>query len=260
MGWIFPLILMDEKAIYLKPPVWLPIIVALVAGSLYVTGKYVETRHVDQFTINVQGRGEIVAVPDIATLNFGMQTGRQKTADGAMKILTEKITKIMAALDSVGVEENDIRTQHLSLNPSYDWNEGRRINEGFEANQSLVVKVRDLEKISNVLDAAVKAGANQAGSVNFTIDDPENLRAEARAKAITNAKEKAELLAADLGVRLGRMQGFWEEQGYNEPRYAKTMSMDMAEGGYGGGGPIAPPLPAGEQEVVVTVNLTYRLR
>lgn len=215
----------------------------------------------DQFTVNVQGRGEIVAVPDIATLNFGVQTGRQKTADGAMQILTEKMTKVMEALDSVGVKENDVRTQNLSLNPSYDWNEGRRVDEGYEANQSLVVKVRDLDKISDVLDAAVKAGANQAGSVNFTIDDPENLRAEARAEAIKNAKEKAEKLAADLGVTLGRMQGFWEEQGYNEPMYARTMMMDSAEGGYGGGGaPVAPPLPAGEQEVVITVNLTYRLR
>lgn len=251
---------MEEKAIYLRPPVWLPIVVALVAGSLYVAGKYVETRHMDQFTINVQGRGEVMSVPDIATLNFGVQTGRQKTADASMQMLTEKMTKVMAALTAVGIEEKDIRTQYLSLNPSYDWNEGRRIDEGFEANQSLIVKVRDLKKISEVLDAAIKSGANQAGSVNFTIDDPENLRAEARTKAITNAKEKAEKLAADLGVTLGRMQGFWEEQGYNEPMYARNVMMDSVEGMGGGGAPMAPPLPAGEQEVVVSVNLTYKLR
>ncbi len=256
---LIPPIFMEEKAVYLKPPVWLPLAVALVAGALYVTGKYVETRHINQFTITVQGRGEIVAVPDVATLNFGVQTGRQTTADGAMQMLTEKMTKVIDALGAIGVQEKDISTQYLSLNPSYDWNEGRRIDEGFEANQSLVVKVRDLE-ISEVLDAAVKAGANQAGSVNFTIDDPENLRAEAREKAIANAKEKAEQLAADLGVTLGRMQGFWEDQGYAEPQYARTMMMDSAEGGYGGGGPIAPPLPAGEQEVVITVNLTYQMR
>ncbi|MBT5237131.1 SIMPL domain-containing protein [Candidatus Peregrinibacteria bacterium] len=250
---------MDEKAIYLKPPLWLPIAVALVAGSLYVAGKYVETRHMDNFTINVQGRGEIMAVPDIATLNFGVQTGRQKTADSAMTILTEKMTEVMKALTAAGVEEKDIRTQYLSLNPSYDWNDGRRVDEGFEANQSLVVKVRDLEKISEVLDAGVKSGANQAGSVNFTIDDPENLKAEARAKAIASAQEKAKLLADDLGVNLGKMQGFWEEQGgYAQPMMLRAESMDM-KGGVGGGG-MAPPLPAGEQEVVVTVNLTYQLR
>jgi len=250
---------MEEKALYLKPPVWLPIAVALVAGSLYVAGKYVETRHMDQFTISVSGEGKMNAVPDIASLNFGVQTGRQKTADGAMQILTDKMTKVIDALDALGIEKKDIRTQNLSLNPSYDWNEGTRIDGGFEANQSLVVKVRDLEKISSVLDAAIKAGANQAGSVGFTIDDPEILQEQAREEAIANAQAKAEKLAADLGVKLGKLQGFWENQGGDMPMYARTMSMDAAEG-MGGGGMVAPPLPAGEQEVIVTVNLTYKLK
>ena len=251
---------MEERTVYLRSPIWLPIVVALVAGGLYVYGQYIGTRNMNQFSISIQGRGEVIAVPDIATLNFGVQTGRQKTADRAMKILTEKMTKVMQSLRAVGIEEKDIRTQYLSLNPSYDWNEGRRKDEGFEANQSLVVKVRDLEKISTVLDAAVKAGANQAGSVSFTIDDPENLRAQARQKAIENAKNKAKQLAKDLDVTLGTMQGFWEEQGNGVPMYARSMMLDTVEGVGGGGKMIAPPLPTGEQEVVVTVNLTYQLR
>lgn len=250
---------MEEKALYLKPPVWLPVLVALVAGGMYVTGKYVETRHMDQFTISVQGQGKVTAVPDIATLNFGVQTGRQKTADVAMRMLTENMTKVVEAVKAAGVEEKDITTQYLSLNPSYDWNEGRRIDQGFEASQSLVVKVRDLKSISTVLDAAIKAGANQAGSVGFTIDDPEDLRQEAREQAIADAKMKAQKLAADLGVTLGRMQGFWEDQSYNGNYVMRAEAMD-AGGGYGGGGPVAPPIPAGEQEVNVNVNITYKIR
>lgn len=251
---------MEEKALYLKPPVWLPIAVALVAGGLYVAGKYVETRHMDQFTISVQGQGTVNAVPDIATLNFGVQTGRQKTADGAMKMLTDNMTKVIEAVKAAGVEDKDIYTQYLSLNPAYDWNDGRRIDQGFEASQSLMVKVRDLSKISAVLDAAVRSGANQAGSVGFTIDDPEELKAKAREEAITDAQMKAQKLARDLGVSLGKMQGFWEEYGYNGSPVMMRSEMAMDSGGYGGGGPIAPPVPAGEQEVSVSVNLTYRIR
>lgn len=252
---------MEEKAIYLKPPVWLPIVVALVAGGLYVTGKYVETRHMDQFTISVQGSGKVSAVPDIATLNFGVQTGRQKTADGAMKMLTEKMTAVIKSLETAGIEEKDISTQYLNLNPAYDWNDGKRVDQGFEATQSLVVKVRDLDKISSVLDVAVRAGANQAGSVGFTIDDPDVLREQARAEAIEDAKMKAMKLAADLGVSLGAMQGFWEDQGYGgpQPMMMRAESMDAA-GGYGGGGMQAPPIPAGEQEIVVNVNITYKIK
>ena len=251
---------MEEKAIHLRPPVWLPIVVALVAGGLYVTGKYVETRHMDQFTISVSGDGKVSAAPDIASLTFGVQTGRQKTADGAMKMLTDYMTAFIEAVEQVGVEEKDIRTQHLSLNPAYDWDEGKRVERGFEATQSLVVKVRDLDNITNVLDAAVKAGANQAGSVRFTIDDPDVLKENARAAAIKDAKMKAKKLAGDLGVRLGTLQGFWEEQGYGgpQPMMMRAEAMDLGVGV--AGGPVAPPLPAGEQEVVVRVNLTYKIK
>ena len=252
-----PSLPMEEKALYLKPPVWLPVLVAVVAGGMYVAGKYVETRHMDQFTISVQGQGKVNAVPDIATLNFGVQTGRQTTADGAMKMLSDRMNKVFEVVKAQGVEEKDISTQYLSLNPAYDWNEGQRIDRGFEANQSLVVKVRDLEKISAVLDAAVKAGANQAGSVGFTIDDPEELRAEAREEAIADAKMKAQKLAMDLGVSLGKMQGFWEDfGGYGGgPVMMRAEAMDSAGGGY------APtPIPAGEQEVNVNVNITYRIK
>lgn len=247
---------MEEKALYLKPPVWLPILVALVAGGMYVAGKYVETRHMDQFTISVQGQGKVNAVPDIATLNFGVQTGRQKSADGAMQMLSASMNKVFEAVKAAGVEEKDIATQYLSLNPSYDWNEGVRLDTGFEASQSLTVKVRDLAKITAVLDAAVKAGANQAGSVGFTIDEPKVLQEEAREMAIADAREKAQKLAADLGVSLGRMQGFWEDQSYGggNPVMMRAEAMDSAGGGY------APPLPAGEQEVMVNVNITYKIR
>ena len=224
-----------------------------------MTGKYVETRHMDQFTISVAGNGKVSAVPDIATLNFGVQTGRQKTADGAMKILTDRMTAVVDAVKATGVEEKDIRTQHLALNPAYDWNDGKRIDQGFEANQSLMVKVRDLDTISHVLDAAVKAGANQAGSVGFTIDDPDVLREKARAEAIEDAKARAQKLANDLGVRLGSLHGFWEEQNHGGPR-VMMMKAEAMDGGYGGGGPTAPPIPAGQQEVVGQVNLTYRIR
>lgn len=249
---------MDDHRVFVRPPVWLPVVVALVAGGLYVTGKYVETRHMDQFTITVSGTGKVSAVPDIATLNFGVQTGRQKTADGAMKILTKRMTAIVEAIEGAGVEEKDIHTQHLSLNPAYDWNDGKRVDRGFEARQSLMVKVRDLDEISNVLDKAVKAGANQAGSVGFTIDDPETLKEEARAKAIEDAEKKAWKLAGDLGVGLGALSGFWEEtHGYGGPR-VMMMEAKAMDGGFGGS--TAPPVPAGEQEVQVQVNLTYKVK
>jgi len=212
----------------------------------------------DQLTISVSGEGKVMANPDIGELNFGVQTGRQETAEEAMKILADKMTAVIDAVKAQGVEDKDIVTQYLNLNPSYDWDEGKRIDQGFEATQNVRVKVRNLDNMTAILGAATSAGANQAGSVNFTIDDPEELRAQAREKAIINGQEKAAALAAQLGKKLGKLKGFGEG-GYGVPRYEKVMMMD-AEMGMGGGGPVAPPLPSGEQEVSVNVSLTYELK
>jgi len=258
-SFFFPHILM-ETSTGISRPLWLPILIAFIVGGLYVAGKYVEGQDLQPVTISVNGEGKVMAVPDIAEMNFGVQTGRQRTAERAMEILTEKMNTVFSAVKEAGIEEKDISTQSLSLYPSYDWDEGKRIDQGFEASQNLRVKVRELKKISGVLSAATSAGANQAGSVGFTIDDPEELRAEAREKAIDHAEKKAQALAAQLGMRVGNLRGFNEGGGYYPPRYEKAMAMDMAEEAGRGEGAVAPPIPAGEQEVVVNVSLMYELK
>lgn len=232
------------------------ILAAIIGGGAYIQGKEIETKHMSQFTITVVGEAKVTAEPDIATLNFGVQTGRQPTADGAMRMLNEKMASIIQGIEAIGIADRDISTQYLSLNPAYDWDEGRRVDQGFEANQSLMVKVRDLSKISQALDVAITAGANQAGNVQFTIDDPEDLRAAAREEAIKDAQMKAKTLADSLGVELEEMTGFWEEQSYGGPQPA--MRMEAMDAGYGGGG-LTASVPAGEQDVTVRVNLTYRI-
>jgi len=235
------------------------IIVALILGGSFVYGKKIETRNLDQFTITVSGEGKVKATPDVAELNFGVKTGRVKTSEEAMKILGKKMTAVVDAIKAQGVEEKDIKTQQLNLSPSYDWNEGKRIDRGFEANQSVRVKIRNTDDTSKVLAAATSAGANQAGNVNFTIDEPEELREQARIKAIENGQKKAADLAKQLGKSLGKLKGF-NEGGGGMP-YAR-MEKAMA---YGMGGGMdeevnIPPVPTGEQEVRVNVSLTYELK
>ncbi|PIR50514.1 hypothetical protein COU78_06580 [Candidatus Peregrinibacteria bacterium CG10_big_fil_rev_8_21_14_0_10_49_24] len=234
------------------------VLVAVLLGGSYIAGQYVRTQDHSKPTISIQGEGKVTAVPDIAELNFGVQTGRRKTAQDAMELLGNKMNAISQAVLAAGVEEKDITTQNLWMNPAYDYFDGKRVESGFEASQNLVVKVRDISKLTSILDAAVTKGANQVGGVNFTIDDPEELRAEARAMAIADAQEKAVKLAADLGKTLGKFKGY-NEGGYSSPMpYARMDTMMMESGGMGGGG--APPIPAGEQEIRANIILMYELR
>ncbi|MBI3336981.1 SIMPL domain-containing protein [Candidatus Peregrinibacteria bacterium] len=248
---------MDDHRIFLRPPLWLPIFVALVVGGAYIGGKVVETRDREKTLISVSGEGRIFSSPDIAELSFGVQTGRVQTAKVAMDKLRKDMDAIFQSVKGLQVEEKDIRTEHFSLNPVYDWTEQGQIFRGFEASQSFRVKVRDLDQVDEVLTAALDAGANQAGNVQFTIDDPEGLRAQARAQAIKEAEAKANVLAESLGKRLGKLKGFSEGGGYGGP---VPMMMMRAEGMGKGGGMPDLPFPTGEEEINVQVTLTYELR
>jgi uncharacterized protein len=247
------------STINFRPPVWLPILVVIIGGGFYLAGKHLEIRSTQQnpATISVSGDAKVSASPDIAVLSFGVATGRQSSAKSAVDLLKKHMTSILDAVKKAGVEEKDIATENFWLNPAYDYLNGTQVPRGFEATQTLSVKVRDLDTVGDVLGAATAAGANQAGGITFSIDEPDTLRAQAREKAIDEAKEKAEVLARSLGMHLGRIVGF-SEDGSVPPRpmmMAKTM-----EYGMGGGGDASLPLPAGQQDIVSTVSITYELR
>lgn len=247
----------SEQTINIRPPLWLPILAVVIGGAFYLAGKQMEKSPASSVpgTITVTGEGKAFVTPDIASISFGMQTGQQKTAAIAMQKLSENMTKIYEALQNAGIDKKDIATENFWLNPVYNWQTGTQILQGYEANQSLRVKVRDLDKISDVVSVATAAGANQAGSVNFTVDDPEAKRAEARKEAIEQAKEKAQELARQLGVSLGDLKGFSE--GYNSG--VTPYPTMMRSEGMGGGGDASLPLPSGEQEMSVSVTVTYEL-
>ena len=241
-----------------RPPVALLLSAVVVGGLFYLAGKHVETRDRDTATITVSGEGKTSAAPDIASLSLGFQVSRRATASQAMTELKRGTDAILAALDKQGVEKKDIRTERFNLNPVYDYTAGRQSIIGYEAVQSVAVKVRDLDKVSAVLGAATAAGANQSGGVQFTIDDPEQARSVARAEAIEQAQQKAATLAKDLGMRLGRIKAFNESNyGGTPPSPYMARGMDMAESQAAN---MAVDLPAGEQDVNVQVSITYELR
>lgn len=258
----FPTFAMEDTRLHFLPPVWLPIVVALLLGGSYIAGKNIEAKNApgQQANITVSGDGRAFAVPDIAQLQLGVQTGRLPTAAAAMESLKEDMDDVIAAIKEQGIAEKDIRTQSFNLRPVYDYNEGRQIPRGYEANQNLQIKVRDLDKVSDVLGAATNAGANQSGGVQFTVDEPESKREEARAEAIAEAQEKARVLADQLGVSLGRVMNFSEHGGGRPPQ---PMHMDSAVMGRGGMEEMqekAVQLPAGEHELTVQVSITYELK
>ncbi len=251
---------MESTTLTLRPPVWALLTAVIIGGLFYLTGKNMEVRAPQQnpATISVYADAKVSAAPDIATLSFGVNTGRQPTAKAAIALVKKNMTAIIAAVKKAGIEEKDISTESFWLNPVYDYQNGTQIPRGFEANQSLSVKVRDLDIVGDVLTVATSAGANQAGGINFAIDNPDALNAEAREKAIKKAQAKAKVLADTLGMNLGRLTGFNEGMNYGGP--VPMMAKGMGMGGGGMEADAGMAIPAGEQDIVSNVTLTYELR
>jgi len=218
-------------------------------------------------TIVVSGEGEVFAVPDIATFSLSV-IEEAKEVEDAQTEATRKANEIIAYLKSVGVEERDIKTTNYNVYPRYEYREtsgsgivrpgGERVLVGFEVSQSLTVKVRDTEKAGEILSGVGARGVSDISGLSFTIDDEDELKAEAREMAINDAKEKAEALARDLGVDLIRIVGFNEGGDYYPmPLYARAESLTFDSAG---GGAVAPDLPVGENKIISNVTITYEIR
>lgn len=208
-------------------------------------------------SIVISGEGKIQAKPDIGQISLSV-VSEAKTVNNAQKDNTEKMNKITTAMKDLGIEEKYLKTINYSIYPKYEYRRGKSEIIGYEVNQTLEAKIKDLEKVSVVLNKATELGANQIGSLIFTFENPEDLQAQARKKAIENAKEKAGILTKDLGVKLVRVLNFSESSSpmpYPMYGYAEALGV----GGMGGGGE-APKVEAGQNEIIANVIITYEIQ
>ncbi len=233
----------------------------ILGGLLYVAGQYVgsQPQRIQQEIeanreIQVQGTGKVEVRPDIAMVQLGVRSTNKSSAEAALQEISSKLNSVMQALKSLEIAEEDIKTSNFNINPIYDYQDGRSIPRGFEASETLEVKIRNLDNIGQVLSAVTQEGVNQAGGLTFVSEDEEELVAQAEEAAIVDAKTKAEKLAQALGARLGRVKNFSSSSvpGGPIPLYA-----ERAIGGDQGS---IPPVPAGSKETTATVTITYELQ
>ena len=257
----------ETKIIKFQPPRWGLILATVIVVFLVIflgvltwnevkKHDYIGRSEQQIYTITISGEGKVTAIPDIAQIYLGVETEKKKVED-AQKENTEKMNNLIKELKGMDIAAEDIQTSSDNIYPRYDWIEGRQILQGYQVSQSVTVKIRDLEIIGDVLSAAGSLGINQIGGLNFTIDEPEKLRQEAREKALANAKEKAEALAKVADVKLGKLVSFNESSsGGYYPVYRADYALE-AKGM--GGGAVAPEIEPGSQDIMVYVTVTYEV-
>jgi uncharacterized protein YggE len=205
--------------------------------------------------LDVSATGEVTRVPDLAIISAGVQT-LQPTATAAIEENAAKMDRVRAALRRAGIEDKDIQTSSINLNPEYQYDQNRppRLT-GYRASNTVNVKFRDLKRTGAILDALVAEGANTISGPNLTIDKPESALDEARAKAIANGRARAELYARALGMQVVRLLSVSESGGYAVPP-PMPMVMMAQERGAAADTKIDP----GTQQLQVSISMSFELR
>ncbi len=228
------------------------------------------TAHVSESTpamnvITVNGKGEVLAVPDIANFTFGADE-TAKTVSDAQKAVTDKVNKGIDIAKAAGVDEKDIKTVSYNIFPHYQYTQtvcsvnycppGKQVIDGYEVSQTIQVKVRDTAKAGDILGKLGAVQLNNISGLNFTIDDEDKVLTEAKDKAIADAQQKAKDLARSLGVHLGKIVSFGDN-GYPMPIYAQSA---MKETMLGAGDAANVQVPAGQNTITSNVSITYEIK
>ena len=246
-------------------------LLALFLAVEFVQGvmglRYIGSGVIPTNTISVSGTGEVYAIPDTGEFTYSV-VSTKLTVSAAQADATTKSNAVTAYLTDAGVDAKDIKTINYSISPVYEWRQaacvdtlpcppsGRQVLTGYEVRKTNDVKVRDTSKAGDLLAGVGSKGATEVSGLSFTVKDPTALEAQARDKAIADAKTKAAELARSLGVSLARVVSFNESSGgYPMPLYYGKGGGVMAETAAS-----APDISVGENKITSNVSITYEIR
>jgi uncharacterized protein YggE len=209
----------------------------------------------DGTLLTVVAEGEAKAAPDVADLTLGVTTEGQ-SARAAMQANAQRMTALIGALGGQGVAERDVQTSYISVQPEYSYGRGLPRIRGYQASNNVSVRVRKLDNLGAVLDAAVAAGGNTIQGVNFGFDKPDAGMDAALKQATQRARERANVYAEAAGMRVRRIVSISEGESVGPTPYDLRRRLAAAEAADG-----APtPTQRGEVRTNATVTVVFELR
>ena len=228
---------------------------ALAAPAAVQAQTAVQVQPITGTRLDISATGEVTRVPDVAIISTGVVT-RAAKASAAIQQNAARMQRVRAALRAAGIEDKDIQTSSINLNPEYHYqqNQPPRLT-GYTASNQVSVRFRDIAKTGEILDALVAEGANQINGPSLTIDKPEQALDEARLKAVANGRARADLYARALGMRVTRLLSVSESGGYAVPP-----PMPMYARAEAASADASTKIDPGEQKVQVSVAMSFELQ
>ncbi len=206
----------------------------------------------DATLLQIEAHGESHRTPDVAAISAGVVT-QNTDANAAMRENANRMGAVVAALKKAGIADRDLQTSRIDLSPQYNYanNQPPKIT-GYQASNTVNVRLREMTKIGDVLDALVRQGANQINGPSFSVDKPDAAMDEARNDAVSHAQARAALYATATGLKVRRIVSIVESGGTVMPPPRPYMAMaKMADAG--------TPVATGENTLAVDLNVTFEL-
>ena len=244
------------RSLRLRP---LMLAIALAAGTAMTAASAQTPNPATPMTTNdgtllsVSAEATSKRVPDVATISTGVVT-RGADSNAAMRENADQMAKVLAALKGAGIPERDIRTTGVNLNPQYHYAENQPPKiTGYEARNTVSVKVRDLGKLGKIMDTLVAEGANELNGPSFEVDKPDEAYDEARRAALEKAQARAEMYAKALNLRVRRIVSIDETSGGFRPPVPMMRAMAMEAKG------ADTAISPGESSLGVSLNIVFEL-
>ena len=206
-----------------------------------------------QRTLTVTGSGMVTLTPDIAYVSIGVHT-QNASATNAMNENNTMAQSVMNVIKGFSVDDKDIQTTNFSIYPQQQYDDkGNITGILYVVDNTVYVTVRDLTKLGELLDAVVRAGANNINSISFDVADKAAALSQARLAAVQNARQQADELASATGVSVGDVQtiSYYDSTAPTAIQYARA---DMA------GAPSSVPVSAGSMQITTTVTIVYEIK
>jgi uncharacterized protein len=188
----------------------------------------------DRRGIIVSAHGEASLTPDLALVTFAV-SGDGKELGPTREDVNGRSSDVLAVLRRLKIADADISAPDVGIHPQYDYRKGQKLI-GYRVSRQMQVKVRDLDRLGEVLDAVVAAGANEVFGAQMSAADPSAAEHAALEAAMAAARTKAEVLAAAAGVKLGRVARIEEDADHGgmpmpKMRMMGAMAAEAADGG-----------------------------
>ena len=212
-------------------------------------------------TVTVQGHADIFVSPDICLITFSKETVDMTSVSAAFTENGRVMKDMSTIVSDAGIEDKDVQTTNLVIGPTYRYDHPKKVFEGYRVTQDMTVKVRDMTKISSLLDACITAGATEVKNVKFTVENPRRYSEAVRVEALEQALKKATKICEVTGMTLGQPITITEiETDGPQPHqpYTNMMRMEVSLAMDSGAGD-ATAVAKGEIKLTHTVHIVYEM-